>query len=88
MNRQDPLQDRLAEHFERYLAAPDDAALEQLTLALRKELKDRQVPRTEWRFRLFSAVNLVETKRGLGRPTAMATAESIANVIERLGSPT
>ncbi|QLQ13017.1 MAG: hypothetical protein HZY74_06545 [Brevundimonas sp.] len=61
VRKDDPLQRRLAVHFETYLRSPqDEAAKTELSRLLKAELKERQVPRDEWNARLISATGLVD----------------------------
>lgn len=87
VNTHDPLQDRLAEHFRRYLetgrSGDEQAALVE---ALRSELKQRQVPRDEWRFRLSSALNLIGPTDTRTPAEATSKAHDLVDVIERLGT--
>jgi len=76
----------LAEHFRRYLASArseDERSL--LIEALRRELKQRQVPRDEWRFRLSSALSLIGQTESRTSVEATSKAHDLVDVIERLG---
>lgn len=61
VNREDPLQRRLANHLTTYAhSVADDAALARLKADLKAEFKARSVPREEWDFRVASASGLVD----------------------------
>ena len=61
VNREDPLQRRLADHLTAYVhSIADDAAVARLKSDLKTELKARSVPREEWDFRVVSASGLID----------------------------
>ncbi|WP_333590919.1 hypothetical protein [Brevundimonas sp.] len=87
VNTHDPLQGRLAEHFGRYLeSGRSDKDKAVLVETLRSELKQRQVSRDEWRFRLSSAVDLIEFPQARNGGDAHGQAHELMQVIERLGT--
>ena len=61
VNREDPLQRRLASHIETYArSAKDDEAFDRFKADLKAELKSRSVPREEWGFRVTAATSLLD----------------------------
>lgn len=79
VNREDPLQRRLANHLTAYAhSVADDAALARPKADLKAELKARSVPREEWDFRMASASGLIDPNISLERRhTLVATISSL-----------
>jgi hypothetical protein len=89
VNRDDPLQVRLADHMRTYFQSSGSAEEgDRMVESLRRELKQRQVPRTEWDFRLSAAMDLAGKKEASQTPVDLASAEIFVSLIKRLGSPT
>lgn len=77
VNRDDPLQGRLANHLNAYVhSLADDAAFARLKADLKAELKARSVPREEWEFRIVSASGLIDPNISRERRDALLAAIS------------
>lgn len=79
MNREDPLQQRLASHIEAYAcSAKDGEAFDRLKADLKTELRSRSVPREEWGFRVTSASGLVNP--AIAGPNTNAVVDAITRL--------
>ena len=79
MNREDPLQQRLASHIEAYARSPkDDEAFDRFKVDLKAEFRSRSVPREEWGFRVTSASGLVDP--AIAGPNVNAVVDAITRL--------
>ena len=79
MNREDPLQQRLASHIEAYArSAKDDEAFDRFKANLKAEFRSRSVPREEWGFRVTSASGLVDP--AIAGPNVNAVVDAITRL--------